>query len=232
MEIVSFSIPYHLIKSSVMRWILLVALGLGGVGAYALITKLVPANKKVPASARTIDPRMKSEEWATELRRLQGFGARLENYAQQGRYNTRYCFLVDMKLPSGRNRMFLYDMQRDSILAAGLVTHGSGTRYSEEIQFSNEPGSYCTSPGRYKIGQAYYGKFGLAYKLHGLDATNSNAYSRAVVLHGHSCVPDREVFPFEICESQGCPTVSPGFLTELKTYLQASGKPILLWIVQ
>jgi hypothetical protein len=214
-----------------MRWILLIALGLGGVCAYALIKKVVPAKKSVANRTPRIDPRMKSEEWAAELRRLQGFGLRLENYAKQGRYNTRYCFLADMQLPSGRNRMFLYDMQRDSIMAAGLVTHGSGTTYSEDIQYSNEPGSYCTSPGRYKIGNAYYGKFGLAYKLHGLDATNSNAYSRAVVLHGHSCVPDREIFPFEICESLGCPTVSPSFLNQLKSYLDNSDKPILLWIV-
>lgn len=65
------------------------------------------------------------------------------------------------------------------------------------------PGSGCTSLGKYKIGGAYQGQFGLAYKLYGLDSTNSNAYQRNVVLHAYDRVPDNEVYK-EICQSSGC----------------------------
>jgi L,D-transpeptidase catalytic domain len=212
-----------------MRWIMLSILAIGGVSTFALLNKMVPLKTKV--TIKYIEPRHKHDERLAELKRLNSFGNSLESYAKTHNYNTRYSFLVDMKLPSGRNRFFIYDMKYDSVLAAGLVAHGSGSNYKEAIEFSNEPNSYCTSTGRYKIGISYTGRFGLAFKLHGLDATNSNAYSRAVVLHAHSCVPERETAPYEICQSLGCPTVSPAFLNKLKSYLTNTDKPMLLWVV-
>jgi hypothetical protein len=41
-------------------------------------------------------------------------------------------------------------------------------------------------------------------------------------------VPNEETAPAPICESWGCPTVSPAFLTQLKTYIAKTEKPILL----
>ena len=136
-----------------------------------------------------------------------------------------------MRIASGKNRFFVYNLEKDSVEIAGLVTQGSGIgNNSETPTFSNTANSYCTSLGKYKIGKSYYGKFGLAFKLFGLDKTNSRAFDRFVVLHAHGCVPDEEVAPLPICESWGCPTVSPAFLTQLKSYLDKSNEPILLWI--
>jgi hypothetical protein len=161
--------------------------------------------------------------------RLKNHSVDLLNYAKQKGYNTNYAFLVDMKQSSGSNRFFVYDLKNDTVLKAGLVTHGYGAS-DQSISFSNVPGSYCTSLGKYKIGKPYKGHFGLAYKLYGLDSSNNNAINRYVVLHSHACVPSLEVAPQNICMSQGCPTVSPSFLTELKTYLDKAEKPILLYI--
>ena len=136
-----------------------------------------------------------------------------------------------MRILSGKNRFFVYNLARDSVEIAGLVAHGSGIGKNNDIPtFSNTPNSYCTSLGKYKIGNSYNGKFGLAYKLYGLDKTNSKAFDRFVVLHAHACVPNEEVAPSPICESWGCPTVAPAFLTQLKTYLDKSAEPSLLWI--
>lgn len=139
--------------------------------------------------------------------------------------------MIDMSVPSGKNRFFIYDPRVDKVRGAGLVTHGSGSAVtSDQLVFSNKPGSNCTSLGKYKIGKDYYGRFGLAYKLHGLDQSNNNAFARFVVLHAHPCVPGFEVYPVSICPSLGCPTVSPAFLLELKTYIDRSAKPVLLYI--
>ncbi|MGB4842874.1 MAG: murein L,D-transpeptidase catalytic domain-containing protein [Ferruginibacter sp.] len=155
----------------------------------------------------------------------------VKSFIKTHEYNDETCFLIDMRLPSGKNRFFVYDLEADSVEMAGLVTHGSGSEgESDELAFSNTPNSYSTSLGKYKVGISYYGRFGLAYKLHGLDKTNSKAFDRFIVLHAHECVPNDEVAPLSICLSQGCPTVSPAFLTQLKTYLDQSEKPILLWI--
>lgn len=162
--------------------------------------------------------------------RLNSFAGRLKQFASDNGYNTSYCFLVDMKIKSGSNRFFVYDIKKDSVLYAGLVAHGYGNSNGENVAFSNVPGSNSTSLGKYKIGSAYYGKFRLAYKLHGLDKTNSNAFDRFVVLHAHECVTDKEITPGYLCMSQGCPTVSPPFLKILATYLNNADKPVLLWI--
>jgi len=92
-------------------------------------------------------------------------------------------------------------------------------------------GCGCTSLGKYRIGNSYYGKFGLAFKLYGLDKTNSNAFNRFIVLHAHDCMPDTEVAD-EVCQSNGCPMVSPHFLKKLEPIIKSAKRPVLLWIFE
>ena len=163
--------------------------------------------------------------------RLKQKAIAMNDFAKENNYNSTRCFLVDMRLASGLKRFFVYNFQKDSIEVAGLVTHGTGSHKSSEgLTFSNVPNSNATSVGRYRVGKSYYGKFGLAYKLYGLNKTNSKAFVRFVVLHAHACVPNDEIFPLPICESWGCPTVSPAFLTLLQSYINAAKKPVMLWI--
>ncbi len=70
----------------------------------------------------------------------------------------------------------------------------------------------------------------MAFKLHGLDDSNNKAFERFVVLHSHSCVPAIEVYPLQICENLGCPTVNPIFLSILKKYINKADKPVVLFI--
>ena len=145
-------------------------------------------------------------------------------------YNNKICFFIDMSLPSGKPRFFIYDLAADSLVNMGLVAHGNCFEYwLEGRRYSNVVGSGCTSLGKYKIGTSYTGKFGYSYKLHGLDSTNNKAFERTVVLHAHSCIPENETTD-EICQSNGCPTVSPVFLQQLKNIINTSKKPVLLWI--
>ncbi len=154
----------------------------------------------------------------------------MKAYAKRHHYNQTVFFIANMSIASGKKRFFVYDAIGDSVLASGLVTHGQGQDRRFKT-YSNVVGSYCTSPGMYKVGVGYIGKFGQAFKLHGLDSSNSNAFSRNIVLHAHECVPDIEVFPERICLSQGCPTVSPAFLRIVNTHINSSKKPIMLNIL-
>jgi len=165
------------------------------------------------------------------LSRLKLKAASAKSYVREQGFNPNHCFLLDMHIPAGLKRFFVYNLKKDSVELAGLVTHGSGSQGdSEDLVFSNTANSYCTSLGRYKIGKSYNGAFGLAYKLYGLDESNNNAFGRCVVLHGHECVPNDEVYPSSICLSLGCPTVSPLFLSKLQGYMDNSKNPVLLWI--
>ena len=153
-----------------------------------------------------------------------------KSFVLRKEYNDKICFFIDMSLASGKPRFFIYDLAADTLVNLGLVAHGNCFEYwLEGRRYSNVVGSGCTSLGKYKIGTPYTGKFGYSYKLHGLDSTNSKAFERTVVLHAHSCIPETETTD-EICQSNGCPTVSPGFLQQLKTIINPSKKPVLLWI--
>jgi len=155
----------------------------------------------------------------------------LNKYISQKKFSDNYVFLIDMSLPSGKKRFFIYDLLNDSIINSGLVAHGNcRSGFLEEPVFSNVPECGCSSVGKYKIGYAYQGKFGKAFKLHGLDSTNFNAFNRSIVLHAYDCVPDEQVYPQPICNSLGCPMISYRFLNSLTSIIESSSKPILLWI--
>jgi len=155
----------------------------------------------------------------------------LKSFAQQKGYSTKYCLLIDMSMNSGLKRFFVYDLTKNTVAFSGLVAHGSCDQlYLKEVRFSNTPESGCTSSGIFKVGNSYRGHYGKAYKLYGLQNSNSNAFKRAVVIHGLSCVPDDECYPKLICNSSGCPMVSFNFLEKLSFVIDHSDKPLLLWI--
>src|ERR1700750_756170 len=86
------------------------------------------------------------------LNRLHLRSGKLLLYARQHGFNTNTCFLIDMSLPSGRNRFFVYDLQKDSMLAAGLVAHGCcNKQWLNGRQYGNTVGCGCTSLGKYKV---------------------------------------------------------------------------------
>jgi hypothetical protein len=181
------------------------------------------SNRKIP-----VDVSNKSSAFF----KLQEKAAGSKAFLKQKGFSTQYIFLIDMALHSGKARFFIYNLQTDAILISGLVSHGScNTIFLAQPKFSNTPECGCSSLGRYKIGSAYEGRFGKAFKLIGLDSTNSNAYKRSVVLHGYDCVPDGEANPYPICNSLGCPMVSYRFLKAATNIIERSKKPILLWSI-
>ncbi len=185
---------------------------------------------KVPANKTYKNIPGKNSDLFIKLRSKAG---NLKEFIIGKGYNPEICFLIDMSIESGRNRFFVYDMKNDSVLLSGLVAHGScDDGFKTNVTFSNEINSGCSSFGKYKIGNAYYGRFGMAYKLYGLDSSNRNAFKRSVVLHSYDCVPEQEIYPLPICNSRGCAMISPGFMNCLKPVINTSSKPVLLWIFQ
>lgn len=201
------------------------------VSAFGYFFWYKPVSHKSSKSRAVNITSKKAKDKAETILRLNQKALKARTYVAAHDFNAEHCFLIDMRLPSGEKRFFVYNLLEDSVETAGLVTHGSGINNPANTPvFSNTPNSNCTSLGKYKIGKPYQGKFGLAYKLYGLESTNSKAFERFVVLHSHECVPTKEVSPQFICESWGCPTVAPTFLTKLQNYIDVSSKPIMLWI--
>jgi len=155
----------------------------------------------------------------------------LKMYAKSNGYDRKYAFIINMGMRSNTKRFFIVNLKSMCVESSGLVAHGKGDglKFNGGRQYSNDEGSNCTSLGKYKIGSSYQGFFGLAFKLDGLEASNSNAMDRNIVLHSMHCIPES---PGDkpICVSEGCPAVSDQFLLQIQDIIEQSKKPILLLI--
>lgn len=166
--------------------------------------------------------------------------AEAEQYCKDHNLNTKFCILVDFSMHSGKKRMFVYEFTKDAVMLKGMVSHGCGNApwgtdaTSNKPVFSNEHESHCSSLGKYKIGKRGYSSWGINvnYKLRGLEASNSNAYDRIIVLHSWADVPNEEVYPAGTPEGWGCPAVSNEFMKKLDSLLKQTDEDVLLWIYE
>jgi hypothetical protein len=147
---------------------------------------------------------------------------------------------LDFSIHSGKNRFFIYDFTSKIVTDKKLVTHGTCDQFEEnpnkweKAAFDVRVNSHCSMKGKYKIGKRDYSSWGIKiqYWLHGLEPSNKTAVERVVVLHSWNAVKNKEVYPRYSPLSWGCPAVSDDFMLLLDERLQATEKPILLWIVE
>ncbi|MFI5171234.1 MAG: murein L,D-transpeptidase catalytic domain-containing protein [Chitinophagales bacterium] len=153
-------------------------------------------------------------------------------------YNEEYCFLINMKIHSGKYRFFVWDLKNNIAIDSGLVSHGCGDHTwgwdesATEPVFSNVYESHCSSLGKYKVGKRDWSQWGInvKYYLHGLDSTNSNALGRQIVFHSWNMIFDSETFPAGTPEGWGCPAISNEFMKRVDEKLKTTEKPVLMWV--
>ena len=153
-------------------------------------------------------------------------------------YNTNYCILIDMSLPSGVKRFIVWDFRKNTIIVSGLVSHGcginpwSGIWSKDKPAFSNVVNSHCSSLGKYQVSNRAASAWGIRIKYHlkGLERTNNNAYVRDVVLHSWEQVQDKEVYPDGTPEDWGCPAISNNTMKAVDNLIRYQKKHLLLWI--
>jgi L,D-transpeptidase catalytic domain len=126
--------------------------------------------------------------------------------------------IVDFSLPSSASRFHLLDVAGGGV-TSHLVAHGRGSDPAHTgwlERFSNQPRSNATSAGAYKTGALYSGGHGRALRLEGLDASNSNAAARAIVVHGAPYVSAEMLRGGGVLgRSQGCFAVANSSLEEV-----------------
>lgn len=165
--------------------------------------------------------------------------SKAKQYAKQKPIRQDYFLLFDLKIHSGKKRLFLIDLQTGDAVDSFMVAHGAGAHpwgrdfTKDKPQTSNTVNSHMTSTGKYLVGNRDYSSWGIhvKYWLYGQDSTNSNAVKRVVVLHSWDYTPDEEVYPDGTPESWGCPAVSDRTMKKLDELLGSSNKKMLLWIV-
>jgi len=130
--------------------------------------------------------------------------------------------VADFSLPSRAPRFHLVNLA-DGNVRSHLVAHGRGSDPAHTgwlERFSNDPRSNATSAGAYRTGSLYLGAHGRSMRLEGLDPTNSNALSRAIVVHGAWYVNEEMIGHSGVLgRSQGCFAVAGSSLPEIMALL-------------
>jgi hypothetical protein len=125
--------------------------------------------------------------------------------------------VADFARPSRLPRLHLVDIGSGRI-SSHLVAHGRGSDPNHTgwlERFSNGFGSNATSSGAYRTDDFYVGAHGRSMRLSGLDASNSNALERGIVVHGAWYVSqDVAASRGVLGRSEGCFALAAGSLKE------------------
>ncbi|OGT45464.1 MAG: hypothetical protein A3E82_03465 [Gammaproteobacteria bacterium RIFCSPHIGHO2_12_FULL_38_11] len=98
--------------------------------------------------------------------------------------NTAVLTIVDFNRPSNEKRLWVIDLKNDRVLMHIHVAQGKNTGKLIAKHFSNQPGSYESSPGVYVTASVFQGEHGESLHVMGLEkGINSNAASRAIEIH-------------------------------------------------
>lgn len=157
----------------------------------------------------------------------------LYHFCQKGGYNTRVALMMNLKRHSGRRRFVVWDFQQKRALCSFPASHGSGSARSHirsaYARCSNEDGSHLSSLGKALVAERYEGRYGVAYRLDGLQESNSALRARNVVLHGWQYTTSLPIFPLPTVGSWGCPVLSRRAMRIVDEILQREEK-VVLWL--
>ena len=169
-------------------------------------------------------------------------------YCKENGYSTDYSLLVDYGRHFGRVRFFLWDFEKGKPVLKCLCAHGYGKESTaRKPVFSNEPGSFCSSLGHYRVGREKTmskPKGRKALVLYGKDKTNSNALQRGILIHPVN-LPNFSIYPLMIPvkvhkilghkirpKSEGCITIPFRKYSEVVETVKSSSKPLMLWVYE
>ena len=174
------------------------------------------------AAASVTSPRVVRPELMR--RALTALGRHADSIRRQDRIG-----IVDFTAPSAQARFHIVDVVNGTS-SSFLVAHGSGSDPSHTgwlHRFSNDEGSNASCEGAFLASDYYVGKHGRSQRLMGLDPTNSNALSRAIVVHSAwYSNPDMLRTHGMLGRSQGCFAVGEG---DLQTVFERLGEGRMIY---
>lgn len=169
----------------------------------APVPPVVPPKPALPTVA-PVDPAYNARLITVAKRELERAGASVWRHDIVG--------IADFARASTLPRLHFVNLERGDIRSF-LVSHGRGSdpAHSGFLQsFSNGIGSEATSRGAYLTCEWYNGKYGTSIRLEGLDADNSNALDRAIVMHPAAYAADDMISKFgKLGRSEGCFAMGP-----------------------
>lgn len=157
-------------------------------------------------------------EFETFSKAVEGF----KILKEQGKIKKDLLTLIDFSKSSNTKRLWIIDMKNKTVLYNTLVAHGRNSGDEFATAFSNASSSNKSSLGFYATGEIYNGKHGASLRLDGLEqGINSNARSRAVVMHAADYVSEKFIkLHRRLGRSQGCPALPNELNKEIINLIQ------------
>lgn len=143
-----------------------------------------------------------------------------KEFCSKHNLNSDICIFVDFSKPRILKRLYIYDLKNNKIIHSSLCPTGLAKN-----KFSNIPGSYLSSLGKYKVTGTKY-KLKNGYEgliIQGLQSSNSNAERRKILVHYSKYVNVFSMYSRKL--SYGCFVTNKGTYNKIKTL----DKPLLLW---
>ncbi len=131
--------------------------------------------------------------------------------------------IIDFTVSSAKDRLYVINLKTGDVLMALPVTHGKGSGSDSPwaTKFSNKPNSLQSSIGVFVTKKTYYGQHGYSLRIKGLESSNNNVESRAVVVHAASYAsPGFIKMAQRAGTSWGCFAVDPNANKKLISYIQ------------
>ncbi|MBA2650501.1 MAG: murein L,D-transpeptidase catalytic domain family protein [Legionella sp.] len=132
------------------------------------------------------------------------------NADREGDVQKPVLTVIDYSMASNLPRMWIFDVQNNTLLYNTFVAHGKNSGEKVASRFSNTDSSKESSLGTYITKDTYIGHKGLSLNINGLDkGFNNNALNRRVVVHGAWYVePSFIQKAGRAGKSWGCPAIA------------------------
>jgi len=119
--------------------------------------------------------------------------------------------VIDYSRPSTQPRLWVFDLEKNTLLFREVVAHGQGSGENMASRFSNVDGTHASSLGLFRTADTYEGHNGYSLRMQGLEpGTNDAAMARAIVMHGAAYVnPQAAQKQGRLGRSWGCPALRP-----------------------
>ncbi|MCC5792998.1 MAG: murein L,D-transpeptidase catalytic domain family protein [Legionellaceae bacterium] len=133
-----------------------------------------------------------------------------KNADLQGAVKKELLTVIDYSLPSAKERMWIFDLQKNKLLYKLNVAHGKNSGVVVPHHFSNKNASKESSLGTFVTKDTYIGSKGYSLNLQGLEkGFNDRAYARRVVMHGAWYVESEFIKKMgRAGRSWGCPSIA------------------------
>lgn len=182
---------------------------------FALSTLLVGFTSTATAKTNAIDVKATKTELSKKARALNPdvLEKALVAYNkadEAGKVKNPVLTVIDYSIKSTEPRMWIFDLNKNSVEFYTHVSHGRNTGGLHATSFSNTNNSKQSSLGTFVTADTYQGNNGYSLNLLGQDkGLNDNALARRIVIHGAKYAS--ESFAKSngyLGRSWGCPAVS------------------------